>query len=364
MSIATEIMPKIKVAVVGNSVLVRNFIKSSVNSQKDMEAVCTTPDTYAAWQSIRKFHPDVVVLSAEVLHRDILDFLQRHMYLQHIPVLMICTQTMHNSTDRMVRYGTVAVDSVFIPHADIKGGLQTGIDEITTKIRVLSEAHLRALPSIKPVSSKSHIFSALINPTKSTQMVFAMGASTGGTEALKEILIQMPQDCPGIVVAQHLPGGFTRSFVERLDSVCRITVKEAKHGDRILPGHAYIAPGHSHLLLSRSGNSYVCELSTGVPVNFHRPSVDVLFESTARVAGGNAVGIILTGMGKDGAMGLRKMRDAGAHTFAQDEASCVVFGMPKEAIALGGVDEIVPLKDMARHILDYLHSFDSNGLRK
>ena len=190
-----------------------------------------------------------------------------------------------------------------------------------------------------------------------------MGASTGGTEALKEVLIQLPPDCPGIVITQHMPEGFTKSFSDRLNTLCKIGVKEAEQGDRVLPGHAYVAPGHSHLLLARSGANYVCELSKADPVNRHSPSVDVLFRSAANTAGKNAIGIILTGMGKDGAAGMKIMHEAGAHTFAQDEASCVVFGMPKEAIAQGGVDEIVPLNDMARRVLDHLNSLGTRAFR-
>jgi two-component system chemotaxis response regulator CheB len=186
------------------------------------------------------------------------------------------------------------------------------------------------------------------------EIVLVMGASTGGTEALKDVLSQLPADCPGIVIAQHMPEGFTKSFASRLDGICKVRVKEAEQGDKVLPGHAYLAPGHSHLQLSRRGMTYICELSETEPVNRHRPSVDVLFKSAASSAGKNAIGIILTGMGKDGALGLKEMHNAGAHTFAQDEKSCVVFGMPKEAIAQGAVDEIVPLKEIAPRVMGYL----------
>lgn len=186
------------------------------------------------------------------------------------------------------------------------------------------------------------------------EKILVIGASTGGTEALKAVLSQLPENSPGIVIAQHMPEGFTKSFALRLDGLCKVRVKEAEQGDRILPGHAYVAPGHSHLLLGRGQGSYVCELSQAEPVNRHRPSVDVLFKSAARIAGRHAIGVILTGMGKDGAIGLKEMHQAGAYTIAQDEKSCVVFGMPKEAIAQGGVDQIVALKDIPQHILGYL----------
>lgn len=173
----------------------------------------------------------------------------------------------------------------------------------------------------------------------------------GGTEAIKAVLSRMPADVPGILVTQHMPESFTKSFAQRLDGLCRISVKEAEHGERVLPGHAYIAPGHSHLLVRRSGASYVTELSQGPPVNRHRPSVDVLFRSAANVAGRNAIGVILTGMGKDGAAGMLEMKQAGAPTFAQDEATCVVYGMPREAVALGAADEVLPVQDIAGRVL-------------
>ena len=194
------------------------------------------------------------------------------------------------------------------------------------------------------------------HPITWTERLIFVGASTGGTEAIKELLIRMPADCPGILVAQHMPETFTQSFAKRLDSVCAITVKEAEAGERILPGHAYIAPGHSHLLVARRPGHYVCELNAGPPVNRHRPSVDVLFRSAANDAGHNAIGVILTGMGKDGATGMLEMKQAGAYNFAQDEASCVVYGMPKEAVTLGGVDAIVTLEDIASRILSHLAS--------
>ena len=185
----------------------------------------------------------------------------------------------------------------------------------------------------------------------STEKLIIVGASTGGTEAIKDFLLEMPPDCPGILIVQHMPAGFTTSFAKRLDGLCRIRVKEAVHGERVLPGHAYIAPGDMHLSLGRSGANYVTELDQGPPVNRHRPAVDVLFRSAARNAGANALGVILTGMGKDGAAGMLEMRNAGAYNVAQDEASCVVYGMPKEAVAHGGVHEVLPLHQIGPHVL-------------
>jgi two-component system chemotaxis response regulator CheB len=190
-----------------------------------------------------------------------------------------------------------------------------------------------------------------------------VGASTGGTEAIKEFLVDMPSDCPGILITQHMPEAFTKSFAARLDSLCRISVKEAEDAERILPGHAYVAPGNWHLLLRRSGANYMTQLSDGPPVNRHRPSVDVLFRSAAEHAGRNVVGVILTGMGKDGAQGMLAMKESGAYNFAQDEASCVVFGMPKEAIAVGATDEILPIHEMAQGVMQRLHALGSRAIR-
>ncbi len=201
------------------------------------------------------------------------------------------------------------------------------------------------------------------NRIEKTEKLIIIGASTGGTEAIREVLVRMPPDCPAILVTQHMPESFTKSFAHRLDSLCKITVKEAEHGERVLPGHAYIAPGHSHLLLVRNGGQYSCALSDGPPVNRHRPSVDVLFRSAANCAGANAIGVILTGMGKDGAMGMLEMKSAGAYNISQDESSCVVFGMPKEAVAVGGVDETVTLLEVAHSIMARLSTMGTRMIR-
>ena len=197
----------------------------------------------------------------------------------------------------------------------------------------------------------------------STEKVIVIGASTGGTAAIMDVLVQLPADCPGVLIAQHMPETFTRSFAARLDGLTRLSVKEAAHGERVLPGHAYIAPGHSHLLLKRRGAKYVTELSQDPPVNRHRPSVDVLFRSAADCAGANALGVILTGMGKDGAAGMLDMKQAGAWNVAQDEATCVVFGMPKEAIAAGGVDEVLPLHEIPRRVMAHLATLGKRAIR-
>lgn len=356
-------MQKIKVVVVDDSALIRSLLKEIINQQKDMEVVGAAPDPLVAREMIRSLDPDVITLDVEMPKMDGLDFLEKLMRLRPMPVLMISTLTEKGSEVTLRALELGAVDFISKPKIDVQNGMKDYAEDITAKIRIAAKARVQKSVTPAPSKSADTVLPTIRNKVTSTEKILVFGASTGGTEALKDVLIHMPPDCPGIVIAQHMPEGFTKSFAARLDSLCKISVKEAEHGDRILPGHAYLAPGHSHLLLSRSGANYVCELSQAEPVNRHRPSVDVLYRSAANNAGKNAIGIILTGMGKDGAAGMKEMHDAGAHTFAQDEASCVVFGMPKEAIAHGGVDDIVPLKDMAKAILNHLNSLGAKSFR-
>jgi two-component system chemotaxis response regulator CheB len=358
-------MEKIKVVVVDDSALIRSLLKAIINRQNDMEVVGAAPDPLIAREMIRSLNPDMITLDVEMPKMDGLEFLEKLMRLRPTPVLMISTLTEKGSDVTLRALELGAIDFISKPKTDIAGGMQDYAEEITAKIRMVAKARVHNLvrSTVVPGKNMNVVLPAIRNRVTSTEKILVFGASTGGTEALKEVLIHMPPDCPGIVIAQHMPEGFTKSFATRLDSLCKISVKEAEHGDRILPGHAYLAPGHSHLLVARSGANYLCELSQADPVNRHRPSVDVLYRSAANAVGKNAVGVILTGMGKDGAAGMKEMHEAGAHTFAQDEASCVVFGMPKEAIAQGGVDEIVPLKDMAKQILTYLASMGVKTFR-
>jgi len=341
---------KIRALVVDDSALIRRLLTEIINSQKDMEAVGAAPDPIAAREMIRSLNPDVLTLDVEMPKMDGLDFLEKLMRLRPMPVVMVSTLTERGSETTLRALELGAVDFVAKPKIDIVNGLTAYAQEITDKIRAAAAARVRrAVPVAEGAPAP---LPALGNRALSTEKLIIVGASTGGTEAIKELLVKLPPDSPGIMIAQHMPAGFTRSFAERLDKLCRITVKEAVHNERVLPGHAYIAPGHSHLLLHRSGSNYVSELSQADPVNRHRPSVEVLFRSAAEQAGPNAIGVILTGMGKDGALGMLEMHKAGAYTFAQDEESCVVFGMPKEAIAAGGVDEVLPLRDMAAKVLE------------
>lgn len=343
---------KIRVLVVDDSALVRSLLTQIINEQPDMEVVGAAPDPLVARELIKQRNPDVLTLDVEMPRMDGLDFLERLMRLRPMPVVMVSTLTERGSEVTLKALELGAIDYVSKPKVGISNGLQEYADEIADKIRAARVARVRrAAPVPAPVLSADAVLPPLQSRIASTEKVIIVGASTGGTEAIKTFLMQMPPDCPGILIAQHMPEAFTRPFAARLDGLCRIAVAEAVHGERILPGHAYVAPGHSHLLLARSGANYVVELSQAPPVNRHRPSVDVLFRSAANCAGRNAIGVILTGMGKDGAAGMLEMKQAGATTFAQDEASCVVFGMPKEAIALGGVDETLPLGEMAKRVL-------------
>ncbi|MEW5944053.1 MAG: chemotaxis response regulator protein-glutamate methylesterase [Pseudomonadota bacterium] len=355
---------KIKVLVVDDSALIRNILKEIINSHSDLEVVGAAPDPLVAREMIKALNPDVVTLDVEMPKMDGIDFLEKLMRLRPTPVVMISSLTEKGSdvTFRALELG--AVDFIAKPKLDIARGMEGYSDEIADKIRAAAKARLKKpAMNVSQALTADAVLPALSNPIASTEKLIIVGSSTGGTEAIKEFLTRLPPDCPGILIAQHMPEAFTQSFANRLNSLCKITVTEARHGDRILPGHAYIAPGHSHLLLKRSGANYVAELNQGPPVNRHRPSVDVLFRSAANNAGPNVIGVILTGMGKDGAAGMLEMKQAGAYNFAQDEATCVVFGMPKEAIAVGGVDEIVPIQDMAQKVMKHLSTLGSRAFR-
>jgi two-component system chemotaxis response regulator CheB len=354
---------KIRVVIVDDSALIRRLLTEIINAEKDMEAIGAAPDPLAAREMIRALNPDVLTLDVEMPKMDGLDFLEKLMRLRPMPVVMVSTLTERGSDITMRALELGAVDFVSKPKLDIANTMLEYAREITDKIRAAAGARLRAGSRTAAPERAAGGLPALSNRIASTEKLIIIGASTGGTEAIREVLAELPPDAPGILITQHMPEGFTKSFADRLDKICRIAVKEAADGERVLPGHAYIAPGHSHLLLKRSGANYVTELSQAPPVNRHRPSVDVLFRSAAQCAGRNAIGVILTGMGKDGAQGMLEMHNAGAYTFAQDEASCVVFGMPREAIAVGGVDEVLPLGDIARKMLTRLNAIGSGGVR-
>jgi len=344
---------KIKVLCIDDSALSRNLMSEIINSHDDMEVVALAPDPLVARDLIKVHNPDVLTLDVEMPRMDGLDFLERLMRLRPMPVLMVSSLTSAGSEVTLRALELGAVDFIEKPSLGIRNGMLEYSELIAGKVRAAARSRPRQAraENAAPVA-------ALRAPLMSSEKLVIIGASTGGTEAIRTVLEPLPSNSPAILIAQHMPGGFTRSFAARLDRTCRISVKEAEAGERILPGHAYIAPGDAHLALARSGANYVVHLDDGPPVNRHRPSVDVLFHSAARHAGSNAVGVLLTGMGKDGAAGLLAMRRAGAPTIAQDEASCVVFGMPREAIALGGASEVVALDEIAPRVM---HLVEASG---
>lgn len=356
---------KIKVLIVDDSALIRGVMKEIINSQPDMEVVGVAPDPLVARDLIKQTHPDVLTLDVEMPKMDGLEFLEKLMRLRPMPVVMVSSLTERGSEITLRALELGAIDFVTKPKISIQSGMLEYTELIAEKIRIASQAkiRLRARPYSAPGQNAGGTLSPLRNPLTSSEKLIIIGASTGGTEAIKEFLIQLPSDSPGILIAQHMPEGFTRSFANRLDKLCRISVKEAEGNERVLPGHAYLAPGHSHLMLVRSGANYMTRLDQGPPVNRHRPSVDVLFRSAALNAGKNAVGVILTGMGKDGAAGMLEMKDAGAYNLAQDEASCVVFGMPREAIALGATHDVGPLHELPGRVMEYFMAHAHRAMR-
>lgn len=356
-----ELQRKIKVLIIDDSALIRSILKEVINSFPDMEAVGATSNPLQAREMIKTLNPDVLTLDVEMPQMDGLTFLEKLMRLRPMPVLMISSLTEKGSEAALRALELGAVDFLPKPKLGISDGLRAYAEEIADKIRAANATHLpRRIAATQP----SHdALPELGNRLTSTEKIIIVGASTGGTEAIKEFLIRLPADSPGILIAQHMPEAFTKSFAARLDGLCKISVKESEGNERVLPGHAYIAPGHSHLLLKRSGANYMTELSQAAPVNHHRPSVEVLFRSAAQNAGKNVIGVMLTGMGKDGAIGMLEMRQAGAYNFAQNEETCVVFGMPREAIAVGAVDEIVPIQDMAQRVLYRLAQSGERNIR-
>lgn len=348
----------IKVLIVDDSAIVRKIFSQELEKHKDIVVVGTAPDPYVARDKIVHLKPDVITLDIEMPRMDGLSFLRKLMKYHPIPTIVVSSLTVRNSEMALeaLEYGAVEV------LAKPGGSYSVGDMSIQLAEKVRAAAGIRVAP-LNPGSKSENEKGTrnLIKPrvnslTRTTHKVIAMGASTGGTEALKAVLTQMPANSPGIVVVQHMPPRFTTAFANRLNELCEIEVREAVDGDSILPGQALIAPGNFHMLFRRSGARYHVEVKTGPLVCHQRPAADVLFYSVAQYAGANAVGVIMTGMGKDGAQGLLEMRKGGAHTIAQDEASCVVFGMPKEAIKAGGVDEVVPLWEIPTAIIRALPS--------
>lgn len=345
---------KIRVLIVDDSAVVRQTLRDLLNGDPAIEVMGTAPDPFVAAERIREEEPDVLTLDIEMPRMDGLTFLQKIMQEHPIPVV-ICSSLADNgaqSTLRALEYG--AVEIIAKPRMGTKQFLEDSAAVLREAVKAAAGARLRPNKTHK-VEPKLTADAILARSTgamlETTEKVVAIGASTGGTEALRALLEAMPADAPGIVIVQHMPEVFTRAFANRLDGLCQISVKEAETNDTVLRGRALIAPGNRHLLLKRSGARYYVEVKDGPLVSRHRPSVDVLFRSAARYAGRNAVGVILTGMGDDGAQGMLEMKQSGAATIAQDEATCVVFGMPNEAIKRGGVDQVLPLESIAGSML-------------
>jgi two-component system chemotaxis response regulator CheB len=346
-------MAKTRVVVVDDSALVRSLLTEIINRQSDMVCVGAAADPLVARDMIRELNPDVITLDVEMPRMDGLEFLARLMRLRPMPVVMVSTLTEQGAEVTLRALELGAVDFVAKPRIGVSSGLNGLAGDIVDKIRVAACArvgrHSGATPTAPAATAATAAPAPL--PRLSTEKVICIGASTGGTEAIREVLVPMPADAPAIVITQHMPPGFTTSFAARLNTLCRISVAEARHGERILPGHAYIAPGGHHLRIERSGSNYVAIIEDTEPVNRHRPSVEVLFRSAARVIGPNALGVMLTGMGADGAQAMREMKDAGSYNLVQDEASCVVFGMPRMAIEAGAAHEVLPLNQIAPALL-------------
>ncbi len=346
---------KVRVLIVDDSAVVRQSLAALLSSDPEIEVTGTAGDPYAAAQKISEQVPDVITLDIEMPRMDGLTFLRKIMAQHPIPVVICSSLAEEGTASALQALESGAVDIVTKPRLGVRQFLEESGTAICESVKAAANARIRPLREVHRVEPKLTADAVLAPATcamaKTTEKVVAVGASTGGTEALKALLEALPADTPGIVIVQHMPELFTRAFANRLDGLCAITVKEAESGDTVLRGRALIAPGNHHLLLQRSGARYYVEVKDGPLVCRHRPSVDVLFRSAARYAGPNAVGVILTGMGDDGARGMLEMKQAGATTIAQDEATCIVFGMPKEAIKLNGVDKVMPLESIASAIL-------------
>ncbi len=357
---------RIGVLVVDDSALVRSLLSEMLASAPDIEVVGVAADAHAARDKIKRLNPDVLTLDVEMPRMDGITFLRNLMRLRPMPVVMVSSLTERGADVTLDALALGAVDYLPKPKIDLAATLQDYRDELVEKIRTAARASVRALdpqriaPAPGPVHSADAVLpkAAAAKPLRTTDRIIAIGASTGGTEAIKEVLTRLPPDCPGIVIAQHIPKAFSGPFARRMNDCCAVSVCEAQDGQQVLAGHAYIAPGDRHLLLVRDGARYVCGLDDGLPVNRHKPSVDVLFRSVAQSAGRNAIGALLTGMGKDGARGLREMLDSGSRTIAQDEATSVVWGMPGEAVALGAAQHVVPLEAVAARIRQLAEAMD------
>lgn len=341
-------MKKIKVLIVDDSAIVRKIFSKELSKYNDIEVIGTATNPFIAREKIVRLKPDVVTLDIEMPRMDGITFLRKLMHYYPLPVIMVSSLTPKGGKLTLEALDIGAVDVIAKP-----GGAYSVGDmsvQLAEKIRAAAMITVEKKGSKKKSGAlQPHLVKAL---AKTTNKIVAIGASTGGTEALKVVLTQMPPNSPGIVVVQHMPAGFTTAFAERLNTICQVRVKEAENGDSVIPGTVLIAPGNFHMLLKRSGARYYVQIKQGPSIHHQRPAVDVLFKTTARYAGSNSIGAILTGMGADGAAGLMEMKQAGAATIAQNERTCVVFGMPKEAIKMGAADKVLPLNSIAQQIIN------------
>ncbi len=348
----------IQVLIVDDSAVVRQTLNDILASDPAIKVIGTAGDPYEAVEFMRNQKPDVMILDIEMPRMDGLTFLQKIMEQHPLPVIICSSLATAGATTTLKALELGAVDVIAKPKLGTQEFLLESSITLCDAVKAAARIHPhRLIPKpAQKLSADAVLAKAASRPSfETTQKIVVVGASTGGVEALCEFLTHMPMNAPGIVVVQHMPENFTRSFAERLDSLCRISVKEAEPNDVVSPGCALIAPGGKHTLVKRTGARYYVEIRDGPLVSRHRPSADVLFRSAARYVGHNAIGVIMTGMGDDGAQGMKELHETGAHTVAQDEASCVVFGMPKEAIALGGIDEILPLNQLAHAVMKQTH---------
>lgn len=349
----------IRVLIVDDSALVRQVLTGILDSDPGIEVVGVASDPYAAREKIKQLNPDVLTLDVEMPRMDGITFLRNLMRLRPMPVVMVSSLTERGADVTLNALEIGAVDFITKPKLDIQAGLEGYAETLIEKVRIAAGARPKPYGPERNTPAAIQRYSAdAVIPRRSaaeqfrtTHGLIAIGASTGGTEAIKEVLMRLPADAPAVVITQHIPAEFSLPFARRMNGVSALSVCQAEDGQPILPGHAYVAPGGRHLLVERSGARFHCRIDDGPPVNRHRPSVDVLFRSVAQTAGINAIGVLLTGMGDDGARGLLELNQAGARTLAQDEATSVVWGMPGEAVGLGAVDEVVPLGLVAERIL-------------
>lgn len=334
-----------KVLIVDDSALIRSLLAGIIRQCSELELVGAAADPFIAREMIRQFKPDVITLDIEMPRMDGLTFLEKLMAARPTPVIMISTLTHSHAEATLRALELGAVDFIEKPSLGVAAAFGEYADVIIEKLLAAAKAslHDRSRAQVNPVSYKT--------PVVGAEKIIAIGASTGGTEAIKSVLLQLPPNIPGIVITQHMPAGFTESFAKRLDRLTRLTVVESQGEERILPGHVFLAPGDKHLTVVRMGNTYMTRLNDDPPSLRHKPAVDLLFNSVASAAGRNVVAVLLTGMGKDGAQGMLNIKQQGGHTIAQDEKSCVVFGMPREAIRIGGANEITALSDMGEVIV-------------